>query len=300
MSMVKNNAFAELHPIANFTYFAFVLFFGMSIINPVCQGISLVCAFAFAVRLSGRRAVMFGLKASLPVMLIAAIVNPAFNHAGVTLLCYFPTGNPLTLESLLYGLSAGAMLGAMLLWFMCLSSVFTSDKFIYLFGKIIPALSLLLSMTLRFVPKFRRQLETTAQAQAALGRDVSSGGILRRTRSAITVFSCVVTWALENSIETADSMKSRGYGLKGRTAFSIYRFRERDGYALGFILFCGITVFCTMLCGGLSFRYFPSIRGAVITPFTVFAWAAYFLLCAVPVIIDIREEAVWKSLRSEI
>ena len=30
----------------------------------------------------------------LPVLLLAALVNPAFNHAGVTILIYLPSGNP--------------------------------------------------------------------------------------------------------------------------------------------------------------------------------------------------------------
>jgi energy-coupling factor transport system permease protein len=46
------------------------------------------------------------------------------------------------------------MLAAVISWFSCYNAVMTSDKFVYLFGRVIPALSLILSMTLRFVPKF--------------------------------------------------------------------------------------------------------------------------------------------------
>ena len=46
------------------------------------------------------------------MMAMAALINPAFNHEGATLLTYLPSGNPLTLESILYGLAAGARLGA--------------------------------------------------------------------------------------------------------------------------------------------------------------------------------------------
>ena len=84
----------------------------------------------------------------------------------------------------------------------------------YLFGRVIPALSLVLSMTLRFVPLFRRQLEVVRQAQFCIGRDASCGSVWQRVRRAVTIFSIMVTWALENAIETADSMKSRGYGLR--------------------------------------------------------------------------------------
>ena len=65
------------------------------------------------------------------------------------------------------------MLAAVALWFSCLSAVMTSDKFIYLFGRMIPALSLVLSMTLRFVPRFKRQFQAVAQAQRYMGRDTA-------------------------------------------------------------------------------------------------------------------------------
>ena len=44
--------------------------------------------------------------------LLAALVNPAFVHQGATILTYFPSGNPLTLESILYGCASGVLLAA--------------------------------------------------------------------------------------------------------------------------------------------------------------------------------------------
>ena len=67
----------------------------------------------------------------LPVFLISAAVNPLFNHQGITLILYLKNGNPLTLESILYGLAAGVMLVSVLNWFSCYQVVMTSDKFIY-------------------------------------------------------------------------------------------------------------------------------------------------------------------------
>ena len=91
-------------------------------------------------------------------------------------------------------------------------------------GKIIPAMSLVISMTLRFVPKFAAQLKVVTNAQRTMGRDVSNGSILQRAKHGLNILSIMATWSLENAIETADSMKSRGYGIPGRTAFSIFTF----------------------------------------------------------------------------
>lgn len=270
----------------------------MFLLHPVSLLISLGCALCYAIYLNGRKAVRFSLRFLLPMMLLAAVLNPAFNHEGATILTYLPSGNPLTMESMLYGLTAALMLAAVITWFSCYNAVMTSDKFVYLFGRVIPALSLVLSMTLRFVPKFKAQLQVVSEAQHCIGRDTSEGSLLQRAKNAITIFSIMVTWALENAIETADSMKSRGYGLPGRTAFSIYRFDERDKTALLWLLFCGVYLLSGWAAGGFSWRYYPTIRGAAVTPFTVSFQIVYLALCLTPVILNRWEDKKWKLLRS--
>lgn len=294
------DTFSDCHPAVNFAYFALVLAFSMTLMHPVCLLISLTGACCYLARLHGLRELGHSARWLVPMALLAALVNPAFVHQGVTILTYLPSGNPLTLESILYGLAAGTMLCAVVLWFMCFNRVITSDKFVYLFGRVIPALSLVLSMTLRFVPLFRRQLETVRQAQFCIGRDASTGSAWQRARRAVTIFSIMVTWALENAIETADSMKSRGYGLRGRTAFSIYRMEDRDKYALGWLGFCGMYLLCGSLAGGLKWWYFPMLQGAMAQPFSISFYLAYLALCLTPVIIDRKEARVWRCSPSKI
>lgn len=294
-----SDTFSRYHPAVNFLFFALVLVFSMVLMHPVCLLISLLGAMLYVIQLNGRKGLRFSLKIALPVMLLAALVNPAFNHAGVTVLTYLPGGNPLTLESILYGLAAGCMLCAVLLWFVCYNRVLTSDKFVYLFGRVIPALSLVLSMTLRFVPRFKQQMDVVRQAQFCIGRDVSSGSVWQRARKAVTIFSIMVTWALENAIETADSMKSRGYGLKGRTAFSIFRMEERDRYALLWLSFCGVYLTCGAMAGGLKWWYFPALTGVLVQPMTVSFYLVYLALCLTPVILDRREARAWRCSPSK-
>ena len=285
------DTFSDCHPAVNFAYFALVLAFSMTLMHPVCLLISLTGACCYLVRLHGLRELGHSARWLVPMALLAALVNPAFVHQGVTILTYLPSGNPLTLESILYGLAAGTMLCAVVLWFMCFNRVITSDKFVYLFGRVIPALSLVLSMTLRFVPLFRRQLETVRQAQFCIGRDASTGSAWQRARKAVTIFSIMVTWALENAIETADSMKSRGYGLKGRTAFSIYRLDSRDRSLLLWLAFCGTYLLAAALSRGLFFQYYPMLGGAPLRPITVSFYAVYLLLCLTPALLS------WASQR---
>lgn len=291
--------FAQYHPLVNFLYFTLVLVFSMVLRHPLAQGVSLLCACIYAVQAEGQRAVLFCLKWCLPVFLLTALFNPAFSHEGVTILLYLPTGNPLTLESILYGVSAGVLLVTVMVWFMNSSRVITSDKFIYLFGRVIPALSLVLSMTLRFIPKFKSQLAAVVEAQRSIGRDISQGSLLRRMKLAVSVLSIMITWALENAMDTADSMKGRGYGLPGRTAFSIYRLDDRDKSALAFLLLCAFCLVMGTAASAFSFRYYPGIRAGARTPLALSFQLVYAALCAMPMLLNAFEERKWKSIHSK-
>lgn len=288
------SGFARLHPLVDLTFFVLVLAFAMFLSHPAVQLAGLVCAALFALRCTGRG---FGRRMAmlLPLMLLAAVVNPLVSHQGVTVLFRFPSGNACTLESVLYGISAAVRLGTAVLWFMGWNAVMTSDKFVYLFGRILPSLSLTLSMGLRFVPRLLRRTREVAQAQKL--SQPAQRGWLASIRRAGRVVSIVVTWALENALDTADSMKSRGYGLPKRTAFSLFRFTLRDGICLGILAALGGAVLAGSLTGGLKWWYYPAPGGA--TGVQAALWTvAFVLLAAFPLIFDAKEAIQWRASRS--
>ena len=297
--MKNKDAFSGYHPIINFLYYALVLLLSMCLMHPVYLLISLIGALTYDIYLKGRKAVRFAVMGLLPMAALAALVNPAFNHEGATILTYLPSGNPLTMESMFYGVAAAVMLASVVLWFSSYNEIMSSDKFVYLFGRMIPALSLVLSMALRFIPKFKSQMDVVAEAQSCIGRDTKTGSVIRRVSNAIKIFSIMVTWSLENAIETADSMRSRGYGLPGRTAFSIYRFDDRDKNVLAWLIFCGAYILSGWLAGAVYFRYYPTVKTAAWTPLTVSFMFVYLALVLTPVILDRKEDRQWKSLQSK-
>jgi energy-coupling factor transport system permease protein len=279
-------------------YFVAVFVCGMMFMHPVFQAIALAAAVVYSIVLKGKRGLRFNVW-MLPLMLAIAVINPLFNHAGVTILFYLNNGNPVTLESILYGAAAACMYVTMIIWFSCYNAVMTSDKFIYLFGRAWPALSLVLSMALRFVPRYADQLRRISLAQRAIGRDFSQGAVLQKARHGIRILSIMTTWALENAIETADSMKARGYGLPGRTSFSLYRFDRRDGIALAMMAALIAVVAAGAWQGHNTIRFFPSLRIGDFEPGGFVIYAAYALLCFLPVIIQLVEEIQWTSIASK-
>jgi len=283
--VMSKNYFGGLHPAINFIYFTSVILFSMFFMHPVFLAISLLCGFAYSVALSSKKALQFGLKFLLPMMVVMAIANPLLNHAGATILLYI-NDNPVTLEACIYGVAAAAMFAGVLVWFSCSNAVMTSDKFTYLFGRIIPSLSLVFSMVMRFVPRFKVQIKIISDAQKCIGRGMDSGSVLTRAKNGMQILSMLTTWALENGITTADSMRARGHGLPRRTSFRIYRFDNRDKSILILLIVLISTVLFGFFTGVNNIRYFPSIDVKSVTPMSIIIYAAYFLLCTFPLLIN--------------
>lgn len=292
--------FKNYHPLVNFIYFAAVLTFSMVFINPICLGIGFLSAFAYSVKLGGKKSAVFELLCILPIIIASALLNPMFNHEGITILAYLPSGNPLTAESIFCGLGTALMLACVICLFSCFNRIMTSDKFMYLFGKLVPSLSLLLSMTLRFVPRFIERAKEISVSQDCIGRGIHDGGIIKRTKNALRQFSILITWSMENAIETADSMKSRGFGTGKRTAFSNFKFEKRDIYAVSAIFLIVAYILLGVKNDVFAFRYFPNIEIAEISPYSLSVFIAYMILFCMPIILEITEEIRWKKSESKI
>lgn len=308
------DAFSRCHPIINFFYFTVILGFTMFVQHPVLLAISFAAGTSYAVLLSGwRKVVKMNLVLTLPGLAIAAVINPLLNHYGVTPLFYIESsGNWVTLEALVYGVVLGCVMFIVIQWFSCYNKVMTSDKFIYLFGRVIPALSLILSMALRFVPHFGAQLKIIRSGQKCSGKDISNAGLIKKAKYGLNMLSILITWALENAIDTADSMRSRGYGLRGRTAFSIYRFDRRDRL-LGGVLGVLCVIFSWGVTKGAAFSsYNPRI---LLAGFTIqgkaapvecsavwgfVTFAAFSVFCFAPVILGIVEERAMVKSRQQV
>ena len=293
------DAFDTVNPLVAFVFFAFALIMPMLLMHPALLGISLICALVWLFMLRGRRAFGYILKFVLPIMLLTAIINPLFNHAGITTLFYL-RHNPVTLESIVYGIASAAMLASVVLWFACFNQIFTSDKIVYLLGRFAPGISLVVSMALRFVPLFTKQAKRIALAQRGAGMGVRGGSIIKRARSGLGILSALITWALESSVTTADSMRSRGYGLHPRRSFAKYRFDGRDAL-VGGLLALGM-IACALASGFklISIRFFPSYKANEATPLFIAFCAAYAATLLIPVIMNSIEAYRWHLLRSKL
>lgn len=293
------DAFDTVNPIVAFVFFAYALIMPMLLMHPALLLISLICALIWLFMLRGKKAWDYILKFVLPIMLLTAIINPLFNHAGITTLFYI-RHNPVTLESIIYGISSAAMLASVVLWFACFNRIFTSDKTVYLLGRFAPGLSLVLSMALRFVPLFSSQAKRIAAAQRGAGMGVGGGSIIASARNGLAILSSLITWALESSVTTADSMRSRGYGLHPRRSFANYRFDGRDALVGGLLSLGMLAAALASICKIVNIRFFPSYKSNEVTPLFIAFLVCYALTLLIPVIMNSIEAYGWHLSRSKL
>jgi len=279
--------FKSYNPYVILIHFTFVVGVCMLVMHPAVLAVALFSAMAYSVVLIGLNRTLKSLVAVIPLVLITACLNPLFNHSGNTILTYFPTGKPVTLEAVVYGLASGTMLLAVILWFSCFNTIFKGDKVQYVFGGVAPSLALVMTMSLAFVPKLIKKTNEIIMAQRTMGKDLEKGKLKQRVILASSILSALVSWSLESSVETAQSMRARGYGRGKRTNYSVYSFDRYDTAFSGII--GAVIIMFFLFLPEMEFTYYPTIEVKGIMPGALF----YAMVCFAPMVIDLMEVKRW-------
>ena len=282
--------FASYHPALNLLFFVAAVAFTACWTRPGLVVVSFLCALAFSVRLRGSRAVAFGCALALCALAFAALF--ALNvHFGVTPIARTPIGNSITIESLTCGVIVGLKVAAILAWLSCALCVFTADKVVFLLGRVFPRAAMMLAVVLRAVPVAGDRARKIAVAQSGIGRGPGQGGILRRVANALRRTSILISWSIERFVEISDSMRSRGAALRGRTAYSLYRFDNRDR-ALAVVLVALVTVCAAATAlGETQMLFSPVIVAPKASSAGVAAYVAFLALCLLPLALQMAGEA---------
>lgn len=288
--------FESCHPAVNFIFFAAVLYGSAVFDHPVFLGISWACAFAYSIKRNGRKALVFNLSL-IPLVFAFALYYSSYHHFGITVLKQNFIGNNLTVESFVYGLIIAFRAAAICMWCSSLFRVVSSDKVVYLFGKVSPWLSLFLTILLRLIPRLKLEAKRINLAQKGIGKGISQGNVFQRFINCLRIFSMLITWMIQALALEADSMKSRGSRLRGRTAFSIYRFDNRDR-AFVVAVFCGIILTAMgMILGATKMFYDPKIIWKPLHGINGITAVGYTFLCVLPMGMELWTEKQFQNAR---
>ena len=291
----ENSEFSSYHPLVNLLYFVLVIGVTMFSLSPYFLSVTLIFSWCYSILLKGKKGAKLNLIMGLSMLIVMVAINMFFNNNGATVLFYINT-NRITAESIGYGIAGGVMLLSVIVWFTCFNVIMTSDKLIYLFGKVAPVLGLTLSMIFRFIPLLKSRFAEISLGQKCMGRGHGSGSLLKRARQLLKEISILIAWSLEASIESADSMEARGYGLKGRTSFHLFKYSRRDIRAMILMAAAGLPVVIAAAKGTTNMYFYPRLVMPTLDVWTVCTLICYCILAATPIIIDITGEMKWKRL----
>lgn len=265
----------------------------MFIKDPVVTLISLAFGLVLYVRVNGA-----GVLKKVPLFLLLALLagffNTFINHRGDTPFLFI-NDSPLTFEAFFYGFRFAAVIFAAMLWFAVLTRLFGSESVLYVFSRISPGVALVVSAVLRYIPLFSSRIREVSEAHTAMGtRDDRK--LADRVRLAGDTVAAMVTWSCENAIDSADSMRARGYGSAKRSDRRIRRFSAFDLAVTvsGLLLISAILILIALGAG--DFTYYPSISFPNGT-LTYLLYLTSFLLSILPLCVEIREEILWKHSR---
>ena len=163
-----STGFDTYHPAAVAVYLLSLVLLTMFFTNPVLLVLSFCGALGFSATLLGRKIFR---KSTLWMGILAlgvVITNPLLSHRGSTPL-FFLNDNPITLEAVLYGVGLAVLIVAVLFWFTAWNRIMTSDKILFLLGRPVPRLSLVLSMGRGLTP--RGSLECNPEIPAFPGEE---------------------------------------------------------------------------------------------------------------------------------
>lgn len=290
--------FTKLHPLVLLIYILGMLIVTMSSLNPILLSLSLISGIGVLIFLKGKKAKLsFIIIFSLPIIIFMVLIQPLFYHTGQTVLFYV-NESAVYKENYIYGFIVSLMLIAGVVWCMVLRELLDSEKIYYLFGKLSPTLGLFFTMILRFIPLMKERLNQIHEGEIAMGRIGPNSSHIATIRNRIKEISILVGWSLESSIETANSMESRGYGLKGRTSYNRFIFKGLD---IGLIILESLILvymMAVLITKGFRVYYLPVIILNKWDFFNILALIVFTALALLPIIQEIIYK-IWEAINND-
>lgn len=290
-------SFSNSHPVVLLLYYVTVMLVTIFFIHPIVLMVSFIGSFSLLLLVKKGKQLYREFKIYLILFILIVLTNPLFVHEGETILVFIKNV-PITLEAILYGVFIGIMLLAIINWSRLFSEMMSSEKIVYIFGTSFPKMSLILTMSLRFIPLLIKRIKKISMVQRSFNV-YGDNSIKQRIYHGIQTFHIIITWSLENSVVQADAMKSKGYGLSDRSNFSIFTWSFVDTIMSLLIMGLLSIIFYFNYQGVLSFEYYPMFDFYSVWNPNILLVIVLVILMMLPSMYEIKEQIKWKFLRSK-
>ena len=219
---MKKITLGQLHP------FSFLLFFTEALIACFVAdktGLAVIFAFLFLYAIVQKKAktVLW----SLPLAAFMLILNPIFYHGGETVLFQIKSIN-FTLEAIENGIYCALLILCTTLIFTVLGNALSEEKFLYVFGGVLPKTALMIAMIFKhfdLLTENYKQCKNMAQMNGIYDGDKT---LFEKLKTNAVIFEAFTGAALEESLDTALSLSAKGYYSKKKTRMKLYHFQAVD------------------------------------------------------------------------
>lgn len=288
--------FKRFHPLVSFLYYAGAITLYLLMLHPIF----LTTGFAVILIINVLHDSLKGLRRWLVLLLTSVffmvILNPLFNERGRHVL-FVLYNHRFTLEAFVYGgMTAASIIGVIAL-FVSYNVVMTPNKLLYLFSKFLPQLAVLLMLTLRFIPLMRRRLKEISLIQRSKGLSTTHGKWKTKVKTAMLYVQTLVTYSLEEAIQTADSMKARGYGSGTRTSYEYFKICNADIIAILYLVLIAAPIVMGRMIGYGFLTVYPVMESWHLATRDAQIFVCYLLFISFPILVEAGGMFRWRILK---
>lgn len=290
------NGFFALHPGLSFSYFIILFLLPMMFHHPLYLAVIFTGIIILNLLLGQVLVLKSHLKWYILMASFIIILNPLFTSRGATIMFYL--GNrPFTMEALFHGGLFALSLVSILLVFPAYMRVITPDRFLFLFSSLAPNTAFNITVVLRFIPLLRRRLQEVLFVQQAMGIFSLEKSRRAKAKETMETFNILVTWSLESSLQTAASMRARGYETQKRSSAMVYQINRYDLVFLGLIAASVAAALLGYIWGYGQYQIYPYLEPALPVLSWHFLTIMFFLF--IPIFLEGREWIQWHFIRSK-
>lgn len=293
-----HNHFSDVNPFVVFLYYTAMMIFTFTFISPVFMIIEFIVLSINRILNSSFKAYIKGMIFLIPLALTVIIVNPLFNHNGDTPLLYV-NDLPITAESIIYGALTAAMMINTVLLFRNMNDSLNGDKTNDIIGRFFPTIALLVSMTQKKVMSISKDAQKLINAQKHFNVLSNESSKNQKLKDGAAVFNALTANALENSIDTAMAMKSRGFELKNKKQVKKYPFAIKEAVFCGFTLAAAALLFYIFIKYSMTYNVFPKVQEIDTSVHAIIMYSLYTLLAMMPILHNVKEELKWQIIKSK-
>ncbi len=206
---------------------------------------------------------------SLTMVLFYTLCNPLFSSSGSTIL--WRSGRVpiigrirITLEALLYGMTMGGKLITIGSIFYLYNAWMDTDQALSFFSRFADRSALLFTMTVSLFPRLKREALEVGDIMRARGASIQQGSLFTRIKAVYPMWKVLLITALEGSLDMAEAMEARGYGIGRRTRYQTEIIAPSDRALIGCTLILLVLGIMSLGYGSGNMTFYPVITGSYI------------------------------------